>query len=109
MLPNLLPMPTRSDVKQAQNIRVRKWLKSPKKYGTSCTLRHLYHVSIYVGLTFLERRGKTLHLLKKASKPVPQHRKRVKRDIFESPMEFQKRLEEQNAQKEEVKREEPEA
>ena len=39
---------------------------------------------------------------------MPQHRKRVKRDIFESPMEFQKRLQ-QNAQNEEVKREETEA
>ncbi len=35
-----------------------------------------------------ENKGKTLHLLKKASKPVPQSRKRVKRDIFASPLDF---------------------
>ena len=36
-----------------------------------------------------ENKGKTLHLLKKQSKAVPQNRKRVKRDIFASPLEFQ--------------------
>ena len=36
-----------------------------------------------------QNKGKTLHLLKKQSKPVPQSRKRVKRDIFASPLEFQ--------------------
>ena len=35
-----------------------------------------------------ENKGRTLHLLKKASKPVPQNRKRVKRDIFASPLDF---------------------
>ena len=35
-----------------------------------------------------ENKGKTLHLLKKASKAVPQNRKRVKRDIFASPHDF---------------------
>ena len=29
-----------------------------------------------------ESKGKTLHLLKKASKPVPQYRKRIKRSVF---------------------------
>ena len=38
-----------------------------------------------------ESKGKTLHLLKKASKAVPQSRKRVKRDIFASPLDFQRR------------------
>ena len=37
-----------------------------------------------------ENKGKTLHLLKKASKAVPQNRKRVKRDIFASPLDFQR-------------------
>ena len=35
-----------------------------------------------------QNRGKTLHLLKKQSKAVPQNRKRVKRDIFASPLDF---------------------
>ena len=35
-----------------------------------------------------ENKGKTLHLLKKASKAVPQNRRRVKRDIFASPLDF---------------------
>ena len=38
-----------------------------------------------------QTRGKTLHLLKKQSKPVAQIRKRVKRDIFASPLDFQRR------------------
>ena len=38
-----------------------------------------------------ENKGKTLHLLKKQSKAVPQSRKRVKRDIFASPLDFQRR------------------
>ena len=38
-----------------------------------------------------ENKGKTLHLLKKASKAVPQNRKRLKRDIFASPLDFQRR------------------
>ena len=37
-----------------------------------------------------QSRGKTLHLLKKQSKAVPQSRKRVKRDIFASPLDFQR-------------------
>ena len=37
-----------------------------------------------------ENKGRTLHLLKKAAKPVPQNRKRVKRDIFASPLDFQR-------------------
>ena len=37
-----------------------------------------------------ENRGRTLHLLKKQSKAVPQNRKRVKRDIFASPLDFQR-------------------
>ena len=52
-----------------------------------------------------ENKGKTLHLLKKASKPVPQSRKRVKRDIFASPLDF-RRLHPDFA--EEQKDEEPE-
>ena len=35
-----------------------------------------------------QHKGKTLHLLKKQSKAVPQNRKRVKRDIFASPLDF---------------------
>lgn len=31
---------------------------------------------------WVENKGKTLHLLKQASKPVPQQRKRKKREIF---------------------------
>ena len=38
-----------------------------------------------------QNKGKTLHLLKKQSKAVPQNRKRVKRDIFASPLDFQQR------------------
>ena len=57
-----------------------------------------------------ENKGKTLHLLKKASKAVPQNRKRVKRDIFASPLDFRRRhpdfAEEQK--NEEQKNEEPE-
>ena len=37
-----------------------------------------------------ENKGRTLHLLKKQSKAVPQNRKRVKRDIFASPLDFQR-------------------
>ncbi len=37
-----------------------------------------------------ETKGRTLHLLKKQSKAVPQNRKRVKRDIFASPLDFQR-------------------
>ena len=51
-----------------------------------------------------QNKGRTLHLLKKQSKPVPQSRKRVKRDIFASPLEFQRR----HADFEEQKDEEPE-
>ena len=53
-----------------------------------------------------ENKGKTLHLLKKASKMVPQGRKRVKRDIFASPLDFQRRhpdfAEEQKAEEPEI-------
>ncbi len=38
-----------------------------------------------------QNKGRTLHLLKKQSKAVPQSRKRVKRDIFASPHDFQRR------------------
>ena len=51
-----------------------------------------------------QNKGKTLHLLKKQSKPVPQIRKRVKRDIYASPLDFQR----QHADFEEQKHEEPE-
>jgi len=37
-----------------------------------------------------QNKGTTLHLLKKQSKAVPQNRKRVKRDIFASPLDFQR-------------------
>ena len=37
-----------------------------------------------------QTRGKTLHLLKKQAKPVPQMRRRVKRDIYASPLDFQR-------------------
>ena len=37
-----------------------------------------------------QNKGRTLHLLKKQSKAVPQNRKRVKRDIFASPLDFQR-------------------
>ena len=36
-----------------------------------------------------QNKGTTLHLLKKQSKAVPQNRKRVKRDIYASPIAFQ--------------------
>jgi len=52
-----------------------------------------------------ENKGRTLHLLKKASKAVPQNRKRVKRDIFASPHDF-RQLHQDFA--EEQKDEEPE-
>ena len=37
-----------------------------------------------------ETKGKTLHLLKKQAKPAPQMRKRIKRDIYASPLDFQR-------------------
>ena len=43
----------------------------------------------YIIVYCAENKGRTLHLLKKQSKAVPQHRKRVKRDIFASPLDFQ--------------------
>ena len=53
-----------------------------------------------------QNKGRTLHLLKKASKAVPQSRKRVKRDIFASPIDFQRRhpdfAEEQKFEEEEM-------
>ena len=55
-----------------------------------------------------ENKGKTLHLLKKASKAVPQNRKRVKRDIFASPLEFQRLHPDFAEVGEEQKGEEPE-
>ena len=48
-----------------------------------------------------QNKGKTLHLLKKQSKPVPQSRKRVKRDIFASPLDFQRRHPDFEEQKDE--------
>ena len=51
-----------------------------------------------------QNRGRTLHLLKKQAKAVPQNRKRVKRDIFASPLDFQRR----HPDFEEQKDEEPE-
>ena len=51
-----------------------------------------------------QSKGKTLHLLKKQSKAVPQNRKRVQRDIFATPLDFQRR----HPDFEEQKREEPE-
>ncbi|MEE3276649.1 MAG: hypothetical protein VX193_02325, partial [Candidatus Thermoplasmatota archaeon] len=54
-----------------------------------------------------ENKGRTLHLLKKQSKAVPQNRKRVKRDIFASPLDFQ-RLHPDFAAAEEQKHEQPE-
>ncbi len=54
-----------------------------------------------------QTRGKTLHLLKKQSKPVPQNRRRVKRDIFASPLDFRRLhpdlAEEQKGEEPEVK------
>ena len=55
-----------------------------------------------------QTKGKTLHLLKKQSKPVPQHRKRVKRDIFASPADFQRLHADFAGAGEEQKHEEPE-
>ena len=52
-----------------------------------------------------ENKGTTLHLLKKASKAVPQSRKRIKRDIYASPLEFHEQCM-QNAAQEEEKHEE---
>ena len=52
----------------------------------------------------IENKGKTLHLLKKQSKPVPQNRKRMKRDIFATPLEFHQQnlhLQQQEEQKHE--------
>jgi hypothetical protein len=52
-----------------------------------------------------QNKGKTLHLLKKQAKPVPQNRKRVKRDIFASPLDFQRLhpdFEEQKDEEQEV-------
>ena len=37
-----------------------------------------------------QNKGRTLHLLKKQSKAVPQNRKRLKRNIFASPLDFQR-------------------
>ncbi len=54
--------------------------------------------SIFVCDSFVARKGKTIHLLKMASKPVPQERKRRKISIIATPKEFL-------AAKEEVKRE----
>ena len=51
-----------------------------------------------------QHKGRTLHLLKKQAKPVPQNRKRIKRDIFCTPLEFQRR----HADFEEQKDEQPE-
>ena len=42
-----------------------------------------------------------LHLLKKQAKAVPQSRKRVKRDIFASPLDFQRRHPDFEEQKDE--------
>ena len=41
-----------------------------------------------------KRPGKTIHLIKKASKPVPQARKRRKIDLMATPQEFKAHLEE---------------
>ena len=41
-----------------------------------------------------KRPGKTIHLIKKASKPVPQARKRRKIDLLATPQEFKAHLEE---------------
>ena len=35
-----------------------------------------------------QTKGKTLHLLKENSKPVPQQRKRMKRDVYGTPAAF---------------------
>ena len=35
-----------------------------------------------------QTKGKTLHLLKENSKPVPQARKRMKREVFGTPADF---------------------
>ena len=48
-----------------------------------------------------QNKGKTLHLLKKQAKAVPQNRKRVKRDIFASPLDFQRRHPDFEEQKDE--------
>ena len=42
----------------------------------------------------VERTGKTIYLLKKASKPVPQDRKRRKIDLLATPQEFKAQQEE---------------
>ncbi len=36
----------------------------------------------------LEKRGRTIHLLKQASKPVPRTRKRRKIELADTPLEF---------------------
>jgi len=48
-----------------------------------------------------QNKGRTLHLLKKQSKAVPQNRKRVKRDIFASPLNFRQLHPEFEEQKDE--------
>ena len=44
--------------------------------------------SFYSLIISIAHRGRTLHLLKQSSKPVPQQRKRRKITIFATPLEF---------------------
>ena len=50
--------------------------------------------SIYL-YVFTEHKGKTLHLLKSGSKPVPQQRKRKKIEILGTFDQFKQQFEEQ--------------
>lgn len=52
-------------------------------------------------LRFVERNGKTIHLLKQKSKEVMQQRKRMKREIFATPKEFKQMLRGNEEQKQE--------
>ena len=83
-------MPTSSECRQKQQNSKMKWLISPKPGGINSTSFPSSVVSeILIFDDFcIEQKGKTLFLLKQASKPVAQVRKRRKLNIYgEQPVD----------------------
>ena len=69
-------------------------MTSQKRGGTSSCRTPLSVVSAISNAvdTCSEHKGKTLYLLKKASKPVPTVRKRIKRNTYNEDEEEQKMI-----------------
>jgi hypothetical protein len=87
--PSSLGMQTSSGIQFPVRSRSCKPLRSLRVGWVNYRNSHSYHVSRLLSITLCaESKGRTLHLLKQRSKPVPQQRKRRKVEIFATPLEY---------------------